>query len=146
MTLEGIEAAVWRELGRAVHDKGHAWRTPVLATVDATLAADARTVVLREVDEATRTLRFYTDAQSPKAQQIAAHPIGTLVMWSASLRWQLRCRVRLTIVEDAARWEAIEDSPAARDYPSGRFAVVTAAVERIDWMELSAEGHRHVTL
>jgi pyridoxamine 5'-phosphate oxidase len=146
MTPDDIAAAVWRELGRAVHDKGHAWRTPVLATVDETLAADARTVVLREVDAASKSLRFYTDAQSPKARQIAAHPIGTLVMWSASLRWQLRCRVRLTIAEDAARWEAIKDSPAARDYPSGRFAVVTAAVEQIDWLELSTEGHRHATL
>ena len=47
--LEAIRAEVWRQLAQATEDKQHAWRTPVLATVNGHLA-DARTVVLREVD------------------------------------------------------------------------------------------------
>ena len=48
-SLAAIEAEVWRQLALAAHDKHHAWRAPVLATVDGD-AADARTVILREVD------------------------------------------------------------------------------------------------
>lgn len=166
-TLEAIEAAVWIELSRAVRDKAHGWRTPVLATVDADVVpprADARTVILRETDEAQRTLAFFTDSRSPKARQLGAHPHATLVMWSPAMQWQLRCDVLLSMDTDgpvAARlWERLKTSAAAADYlsftapgspldpgspawmDSHHFAVVTAQVLAIDWLELHAQGHR----
>jgi pyridoxamine 5'-phosphate oxidase len=166
-TLDAIEAAVWIELSRAVRDKAHAWRTPVLATVDGHVSpprADARTVVLREVDEAHRRLVFFTDSRSPKASQIAGHSHATIVFWSAPMNWQLRCDVQLSIDVDsplvAERWARIRSSPAAADYlsfapPGSRidggatlpldqpnFAVITAEVQSIDWLELHPQGHR----
>lgn len=166
-TLHEIEDALWRELGRATTDRHHAWRTAVLATVsmrNGEPAAEARNVVLREADAAGKQLVVYTDARAAKTTQLRAHPLGSLVMWSSELGWQLRCRVRLTIEDTglavSSRWERLKLSPAAQDYlsplPPGAplgatpaalseracFAVVTAQVEAVDWLELHREGHR----
>jgi hypothetical protein len=182
-TLAEVEAALWQELERAPRDKHHGWRTCVLATVDGTggdvrteARADARTVVLREVDAAERTILIYTDARSPKAGQIAAHPSGLLVLWSPSLSWQLRLQVQLRLETDGlavmSRWARMKLTPGAQDYLSpmppgtplhpledeaarafvepkreGRehFGVIAAEVGAIDWLELSAQGHRRAS-
>ncbi|MCW5611172.1 MAG: pyridoxamine 5'-phosphate oxidase family protein [Rubrivivax sp.] len=165
--LADIEAAVWRELAQAVRDRAHAWRLAVLATADGE-GADARTVVLRDLDEAARTLLIYTDPRSPKAQQLDERPLGTLVVWSPQLAWQLRLRVRLALhtsgLTVSSRWAQLKMTPAAQDYlsplPPGsalapaagppapergsreHFAVLTAEVLAVDWLELHALGHR----
>ena len=164
-TLTEIDAAVWRELARAPVDRHHEWRTPVLATADGS-GADARTVVLRETDADARELRLFTDARSGKVGQLQRHPQGTLVMWSKRLGWQLRLRVQLQVQTDglavASRWARLRQSPAAQDYLSplspgtplddtvlprsaperNHFALVTASIQSVDWLELHAEGHR----
>lgn len=164
-SLAAIEAAVWHHLAGCVADKAHPWRTPVLATINGDLA-DARTVVLREVDARTKQLLIYTDERAGKVHQLLNHPRGTLVMWSPALGWQLRCRVRLSLemsgLAASSRWARIRLSPAAQDYlsplPPGTplhgaapahppvtrayFAVIDATVESLDWLELHAEGHR----
>ena len=162
-SLADIEAAVWRELAQAVRDKQHAWRVAVLATVDGQ-GADARSVVLRDLDAPARTLLMYTDARSPKAAQLAAHPEGTLVLWSAALGWQLRLRVALALetsgLRVSSRWAKLKLTPAAQDYlsplPPGavigsavperqsreHFAVLAAQVQSLDWLELHPDGHR----
>jgi pyridoxamine 5'-phosphate oxidase len=162
-SLQGIEAALWHELQAAPRDKQHPWRTPVLATTDGE-AGDARTVILREADAERATLRMYSDARAGKVAQIAAHPLGTLVMWSPALGWQLRLRVRLQTVTDglelSSRWARLKLSPAANDYLSSQapgtplehaldsrgdrshFALLEAQVLSIDWLELHAQGHR----
>lgn len=166
-SLTEIEAAVWIELARAVRDKQHAWRTPVLATTDGELA-DGRVVVLREAAPEQQRLLVYTDRRSAKAAQLGSHPLGTLVMWSPALGWQLRCRVSLSLdtsgLAVTSRWARIKLSPAAQDYLSplppgtkleeppsrprpdpqalGHFAVVEAQVRSIDWLELHPDGQR----
>jgi pyridoxamine 5'-phosphate oxidase len=169
-TLDEIDAALWRELTGCVRDKRHPWRTPVLATVDgegASARAEARTVVLREVGADAKELLLYTDIRAGKLGQLRAHPHGTLVMWSPELGWQLRCRVQLSAENEglavSSRWATIRHSPAEQDYlsalPPGspldtpaaaavqrqHFAVVTARVLEIDWLELHAEGHRRAS-
>ena len=162
-SLSAIEAAVWRELEAAPHDKLHPWRTPVLGTTDG-VVGDARTMVLRELRVAERQLLMFTDSRSFKAAQIAAHPLGTLVMWSEALGWQLRLRVRLGLEVDglaaSSYWTRLKLSPAAHDYLSAlapgsvidqahgplgeraHFALVEATVLAIDWLELHELGHR----
>ncbi len=162
-TLDAIEAALWRELLAAPRDKQHPWRAPVLATTDGAVG-DARTVILRDADQAQTTLLVYTDARAGKVAQIAAHPLGTLVMWSPVLGWQLRIRVALQAVTEglelSSRWAQLKLSPAANDYLSSLapgdalgsaisargerayFALLEARVLSIDWLELHAEGHR----
>lgn len=120
-TLAELHTALWQELTRAPRDKHHEWRTPVLATLDGD-AADARTVVLREVDAETATLMFFSDARAGKLAQVRAAPLGTLVLWSRRLSWQLRLRVVLSADTDglavATRWAQLRLSPAAQDYLS----------------------------
>ena len=169
-TLQEIETALWRELAACVRDKAHPWRTPVLATVDGDgdhTRAEARTVVLRDADAGQRTLLLYTDTRAGKVPQLRAHPQGTLVMWSPALAWQLRCRVQLSAEDEglavSSRWATLRQSPGAQDYlsplPPGspldmapapgakrhHFAVVTARIVEIDWLELHADGHRRAS-
>jgi hypothetical protein len=121
-------------------------------------------VVLRDLETESRTLLIYTDSRSPKAMQLAAHPHGTLVLWSESLGWQLRLRVTLTLetagLRVSSRWAKLKLTPAAQDYLSPlapgsklgnpeapresreHFAVITAQVQSVDWLELHADGHR----
>ncbi len=93
----------------------------MLATTDGQIG-DARTVILREADQAQHALLVYTDARAGKVAQIAEHPQGTLVMWSPALGWQLRLRVQLQTVTDglelSSRWAQLKLSPAANDYLS----------------------------
>lgn len=161
--LAALHERLWEELDSAAHDKTHAWRTPVLATVGGRAGADARVVVLREVEAANHSLVFFTDARSPKAVQMATHPAGTMVMWSPALGWQLRLAVNLQIETSglavSSRWARLKMSPAAQDYLAPRapgtaitasperesrahFAVVTAEVRSMDWLSLDPSGHR----
>jgi pyridoxamine 5'-phosphate oxidase len=162
-SLHAIEAELWRELQAAPRDKQHPWRTPVLATTDGQVG-DARTVILREADHAQAKLLVYSDARAGKVTQIGTHPLGTLVIWSPALGWQLRLRVHLQTVTDglelSSRWARLKLSPAANDYLSPQapgtplehaldirgerafFALLEAQVLSIDWLELHAQGHR----
>jgi len=161
--LDTIEQAVWQELSRAPRDRSHGWRVGVLATTDGQ-SADARSIVLRDVDPARRSLVFYADSRSPKVQQIQAFPAGTIVLWSQPLSWQLRLKVQLGVetagLVVSSRWARLKMSPGAQDYlsplPPGsavetprpergtreHFGVVTAHIDAVDWLELHADGHR----
>jgi len=178
--LDEIEASIWSELERCVTarprsepgeagagDPHHEWRVAVLATVDDG-QADARSLVLREVDAAERRLIFYTDARSPKVRQIEKSPQGTLIFYSRELGWQLRMQVRLAVATDglavSSRWAKLQTSAGARDYQSvaapgrpldaplselgvrGHFAMIEAMAETVDWLELHPEGHRRAVL
>jgi hypothetical protein len=121
--LPQIEAALWRELSRAVRDRHHAWRVATLATVAASadgVQPEARSLVLRDCDRDARRLLVYTDARSAKAQQAERRPQGVLVLWSAALGWQLRLNVALVLhtsgLQVSSRWAQLKLTPAAQDY------------------------------
>lgn len=167
--LTEVEPAIWRELAAATIDSDHGWHVATLATWDG-CRVDARSVVLREFDDVTRTLLIYTDARSAKARQLEHHPHGTLVGWSAALGWQLRMQVRLSLqtvgLAVSSRWARLKMTPAARDYlsplPPGaplapacaqpqrstrdHFAVIEAHIEAFDWLELGAREHRRACI
>jgi pyridoxamine 5'-phosphate oxidase len=166
VSLPEIEAALWRELADAAHHVTHPWRTAVLATTDGEVG-DARSVVLRATDIAARCLTFFSDARAPKVAQLSAHPLGTLVMWSPALNWQLRIRVQLQAVTDglavSSQWAHLKLSPAPHDYLSAKapgsvldnalgargdrahFGLILADVLSIDWLELDPQGHRRAS-
>jgi hypothetical protein len=178
--LDEIEQCIWSELESCValrqrpgpdepaaSEPPHEWRVAVLATVDDG-QADARSIVLREVDAAERRLVFYTDARSPKVRQIEASPQGTLIFYSRELGWQLRMQVRLAVETDglavSSRWAKLQTSAGAMDYLAaaapgsqldapladlgvrGHFAMIEAMAETVDWLELHADGHRRALL
>ena len=162
-SLPAIEAALWQALTDAAQQPQHPWRTAVLATTDGE-AGDARTVVLRGSDSVAQRLTLFSDARAAKVAQLSAHPLGTLVMWSPALNWQLRLRVQLQAVTDglavSSQWARLKLSPAAHDYLSAQapgsvlanalgargerahFALILADVVSIDWLELHPQGHR----
>ena len=178
--LDEIETSIWSELERCVAQRPraergetdadvppHEWRVAVLATVDDG-QADARSLVLREVDAAERRLIFYPDARSPKVRQIEHSPQGTLIFYSRELGQQLRMQVRLHVqttgLAVSSRWAKLQTSAGARDYLSvaapgrpldaplselgvrGHFAMIEAMAETVDWVELHPEGHRRALL
>ena len=162
-SLERIEARCWDELERAATDRAHEWRVQALAT-QGVERAEVRSLVLRDLMRAEKALVFYTDARSPKARQLRAHPLASLLAWSPAMAWQLRLAVRLEVktsgLDRASRWARVKLARQAMDYlaavPPGtpietfeagrgsreHFAVVTATVQHIDWLELHADGHR----
>jgi pyridoxamine 5'-phosphate oxidase len=163
-TLSLVETAIWQELQQAAAQPGHEWRTMALATIEDD-AAQARSVVLREVNAAAHELVFFTDARSPKVAQMRARAHGMLLCWSSRLSWQLRLKVALEVetagLKVSSRWARLKLTPAAQDYlsplPPGspvaaryeperasrsHFAVVSARVLSTDWLELHADGHR----
>ena len=165
--LPAIHQACWQQLAACATDKAHAWRVMGLATLNGDVP-DLRSVVIREADPDARTLMFFTDARSPKVNQIMAQPQAMLLAWSPALSWQLRLRVRLAVQTSglavSSRWARLKMSPAAQDYlsplPPGapltgavppqtperdsrnHFMVVQALVQQIDWLELRPGGHR----
>jgi pyridoxamine 5'-phosphate oxidase len=163
------DAVLWAELVRAAATRGHPWRQPVLATTCATRGAQARTVVLREVDPANRTLLLYTDLRAPKVAQLDADPRAQLVCWSPALGWQLRLSCEIGCESEGldvtSRWATLRHTRAAQDYlsplapgsalPGGgagaataageqrsAFAVLRVRVLEMDWLALDPSGHR----
>lgn len=71
-----------------------------LATVDADGMPDVRMVLLKDFD--ARGFTFYSNAQSSKGRQLAAHPQAALCLHWKSLRRSVRLRGPVSPVEDAA--------------------------------------------
>ena len=90
MTLDAIREDVEARLTDAAANRRSAMHTPVVATAD----ADVRIMVLREFDADQWTLRFHTDARSPKTAALRDDaPLGTL-FYDPVDKVQLRCRGR----------------------------------------------------
>jgi hypothetical protein len=162
-----IRQRTWIELERAIQDRHHEWRTPVLATVGQDGTPNARTVVLRGADAKLQSLQFFTDRRSPKISELINQPAAVLVFWSKRLNWQLRVRVEMAVqttgLQVDAVWDRLGQSAAAGDYlsidapgdelPVGpaapvdakgmhHLAILVAKVQEIDWLELRGGGHR----
>lgn len=88
--LATAEARLWQALGRAAKDRRSPWHTPVLATVAADGAPQARVLVLRQVERDARLLRLHSDARTPKVAQIRAEPRVSLLLYDPGARLQLR--------------------------------------------------------
>ena len=83
-----IHADIERRLVEGARSRHSPCHQAVIATTD----ADARVMVLRAYDPASRTLRFHTDARSPKAALIGdGAPVGVL-FYDQAARIQLRCK------------------------------------------------------
>ncbi len=75
-----------------------------LATVDKNSCPDVRVVLLKDFDQ--RGFVFFTNYQSKKAEQIAAHPVGALNFFWADLERQVRVRGKIakTSREESERY------------------------------------------
>ena len=170
-TPTDLRQSIWHHLTRAPHDRHHPWRTPVLATTTPDGEPNARTVVLRAANATQQTLTAFTDHRSAKAFELAHHPKALFVFWSERLKWQLRVRALVTVQtsgpEVDAVWQRVQQSASAGDYltrtapgtplaqpadgtaplaTQHHLAILTAQVLEIDWLELSASGHRRACI
>ncbi len=68
----------WRLLTRGAADRRSPVHTPVVASVTAAGAPDARVMVLRAADRGAATLRFHTDARSPKCRDLDGRAVAIL--------------------------------------------------------------------
>ncbi|MGF3022804.1 pyridoxamine 5'-phosphate oxidase family protein [Methylobacterium aquaticum] len=169
--LAGCLAEAWRRLEEgAAHQSG--FHAPALATIGRDGAPRLRTVVLRGVDRASRTLRVHCDARSDKAAEIAADPRVALHVYDAAAKIQVRIegRARLHGQDALARaaWAAsrpmsrvcygtvpgpgtplpaggayaLPEDAAAGEAGFAEFRVVVLTAARLDFLYLARQGHR----
>ncbi len=87
--LQRLKESLWEALyagGQNAHSPFH---TPAFATSDNGLCR-VRTVVLREVVAAERSLIFHTDMRSPKIAQIQEHRLVSWLFYDAEQQIQIR--------------------------------------------------------
>lgn len=90
MSLQQIDMAAWAALASAAGDANAGFRLLALCSVDAAGRPQARTVVLRRVDQAARQLEFHTDIRSPKWLELATNDQVTVLGYCPQSRLQLR--------------------------------------------------------
>lgn len=104
MTLPDLERECWAQLAAALkadHDgaAGDGFKTLTVATCTAD-GADARTVVLRQVDTDRQYVWFYTDARAAKVLEMEAFPNVTLLFWDPARQVQLRLKAETRLHTD----------------------------------------------
>lgn len=164
--LDRVEAAAWALLARGVSDASCLAHTPTLATAGPRAHPSARTVVLRGCDADARVLLFHTDLRSAKVAEIRAAPHGAVHVYEPQEKIQLRLDCALSLETGGAladaRWAATHagsrtlygvslppgtplDDPAAvraDAHARANFAVIVARIQALEWLYLSARGHR----
>lgn len=145
-TLATIREDAWRMLALGSRDAGHGFHFPVLATTTIDGGPDARTVVLRGVDVATRELQLHTDARAGKLVQLQRDPRVCLVFHDAPSRTQLRlwgdAQAHNGDAAAAGAWQRLPDHSRALYDSEQRFVLLTIVAARLDWLLLDPAGHR----
>lgn len=122
----------WDQWDRGATDRDAAARHPVLATAGLAGGAEARTVVLRDVDRGARRLTVFTDAASGKVAELAADPKATLLVWDAANGLQMRARLTMRLAgPDLDRWSRMHGG--ARAVYGGDPAPGTRIGQPEDW-------------
>ncbi len=113
--LSDVFDSAWRLLGRGAADRRSPLHTPVVASVGADGAPDARVMVLRAADRGSASLRFHTDARSPKCAALAGQPVAVLG-YHPGEAVQLRLSGRARVLRDGAEVDRIwtQSTPFAR--------------------------------
>lgn len=91
-SLADLERDCWAQLTAALANKKDPFNNMTLATNTAG-GADARMVVLRQVDTEHKSVWFHTDARAEKVIQLEANPNATLLFWDDERQVQLRLTV-----------------------------------------------------
>lgn len=95
--LDQVRADIADRLCIAASNRKSPMHTPVVVTPD----ADARIMVLREFDADDWTLRFHTDARSPKVAVIGEGAAMAVLFYDPDAKIQLRIRGRGRIETDS---------------------------------------------
>ncbi len=95
--LKSVEG-IWKEmLQRAVSDRAHAFKKPVLTTIGSAGMPKARIVILRDVQMDDRSVRLHTDARSEKVSEIRKNPNVMLAFYDPSEEIQIQLSGQATV-------------------------------------------------
>lgn len=102
--LPDLERTSWHQLHAATEQKEgqsteSGFKTMTLASCTSR-GADARMVVLRQVDVVHKYVWFYSDARSEKVLQLEAFPMASLLFWDATQQVQLRLTIETRLHTD----------------------------------------------
>lgn len=169
--LDASLAHALKMLARGAKDRRVASHTFTVATIGLDGTPQPRIVVNRGYDPESRSLRFHTDARSPKLDEIRADPRAAVHVYDAKAKIQLRIQALATIHSDdelrQGAWDATRDfsricyrvvsapgdtleDPTALGFTEGHsadegaenFVAVTLAIQSLEWLYLAAQGHR----
>ena len=104
--LPAILAHAWALLVRGGVDRKSPLHTPAVCSVDGDGLPQARVMVLRKADPAAATLRFHTDARSPKTRELDGRPVAVLAYHPAE-QVQLRLAGTAQLLTDGAQVDGI---------------------------------------
>lgn len=90
--LDMSEAFAWSLLQEGASNRQSPLHTLTVATLDFDGLPDARVMILRDANPTTRSLRFHTDARSPKAQAVGTELPTTVLAYHPTAKVQLRLR------------------------------------------------------
>jgi pyridoxamine 5'-phosphate oxidase len=94
--LNAVEEACKVLLEAGCHERGHAFKKPILSTVSIDGRPKARVIILRDVDFAGRAIRLHTDARSGKVSEIEANPDVMLTFYDATQEIQVQLSGKAT--------------------------------------------------
>ncbi|MEM8591022.1 MAG: pyridoxamine 5'-phosphate oxidase family protein [Pseudomonadota bacterium] len=160
-TLPGVLDRAWQLLIRGANDAKHPARTPVLATISPD-GPQQRILVLRQVNRDAGTLTLFTDAATPKVQELTADPRAALHVWDKRSQIQLRLAATVTMAPgETATWDrmpegarevyGVEPPPGtpidgpesfAREPNAEKFLKLTLTLSRIELVTLGLPIHR----
>lgn len=135
-SLANLEYDSWHQLASAPEQEsdgsaGSGFKTMTVAT-NTPDGADARTVVLRQVDTVRRYLWFHTDARADKVIQLEAFPKATLLFWDDKRQVQLRLTAETRLHTD----DYVADEQWRNLWVGGRKTYLSERVpgsEQPDW-------------
>jgi len=160
----------WACLTRGSADRRSPFHAPVVATIGLDGTPQQRTLILRKVDVASRTLRFFTDTRSAKIAEWRQNPRVSVLTYSASDKIQLRLSGSVRCETDSALadncWANLRETARAgyaqNDAPGvaistpdadspvsalinvarDNFCLIHVDVDSLDWVFLSSHGNR----
>ena len=169
--LDSVLSTAWRLLSRGARDTKFDGHIVHVATVTGEGFPTIRSVVLRGFDQRTRTLRFHTDSRSRKSSEVFERPQIAAHLYAKRQKIQLRMLCRATLhhrdTASSAAWRSMQEmsrrcyhqvqppgtvleaptmvtseSDLDADRAYDNFAVVAATIQKLEWLYLSAAGHR----
>lgn len=171
-TLEAARLDVIDALREAATRKDSPLRSPVFATVDDQGWPQARVVILRDFDPSEMVLRVFTDSRSPKVSQLSSTPQAQLVFYDRNRQLHFRVSGETTLhtgdaltkslwpdLPEFGRGDYLSRQPPGSGiadpsegwqvdaaFGSENFTVIELKIHRVDWLKLSASGHKRAQL
>lgn len=105
LLADALEDA-WTRLAAAAGNRHNPMHVPVVASVGVDGLPSARVMVLRAVDREAATLRFHTDARSPKCAELDGRAVAVLAYEDAAAV-QLRVSGVARVLREGAEVDAI---------------------------------------